>query len=365
MKSFRDKRTRKNFLGLGEGACVVVYDTETTGIDKVNSDIVQFAAKRYIVNENGIWEPDEFASELNMLIKPKKPIPLEVSMINHITNDMVKDAPTIEEAFDTIRYFMDADFWCGHNIIGFDNAFMERVYNEAGCDFPEGYYYSLDTLDAVVDLVDHKDCKKYNLGSMCDYFGIEESTEGTAGFHDALYDVRQCAELAQTVHKMYLESEEPSEGVINYTLEPTIYSMKEWKAYPKAYTSGNYFVVSTSCGRFLYDRYQQTWSRSGPSDVSIQKVIEAVYHKYNLRSDSDLLFWKPAPKEEPPTDIDYDVNPELWPLNFGKYSGKKLIDVMATSEGMDYLKYMLGTDWMNDVRRMKTKAIIQAALEKC
>lgn len=365
MKAYRDKRTRDTFLQIAEGATIVVYDTETTGLDKKKDEVIQFAGKKYTFTD-GEWIP---GIELNLLIKPHKLIPPEVSAINHITNEAVENCPTIEEIFPEIENLMDSDFWCGHNIIGFDNKFMEKIYNDAGCELPDGYLSSLDTLDAVVDLVEHKDCGKYNLGSMCDYFGIEESTEGTSGFHDALYDVRQCAELAKTVHKMYQEYRVPEvEGYTDPTIIPTVYKIVPYKAYEKAFTKGNYFLIKTDCGTARYDRYSQTWDwqKDSPTKaVSLQNVIEATYAKMGLNSDHDLLFWKAEP--EPPkmskAELEgYLSHPKDFPINFGKYKGKALTTILSEAEGVDYLKYMVTTEWLNNEKRKVELAIITAAL---
>lgn len=367
IKSYRDKRTRDTFLQIDEGATITVYDTETTGLDKATDEIIQFAAKKYVyTNDEWITGP-----EINLLIKPRKPIPPEVSAKNHITNEMVENCPYIEDVLPDINAIMDTDFWCGHNIIGFDNQFMKRTYEAAEHPLPEGFFYSLDTLDAVVDIVERKDCGKYNLGSMCDYFGIEESTEGTAGFHDALYDVRQCAELAKTVHKLYQEYRVPEvEGYTDPTIIPTIYKIIPFKAFERAYTKGNYFLIKTDCGTARYDRYNQTWDwgKDSPTKaVSLQNVIEATYAKMGFNSDHDLLFWKPEPEQPKMSKSeleDYLSHPKDWLISFGKYKGKTLASLISDAEGIDYLKYMVTTEWLNDEKRKVELAIITAALKE-
>lgn len=368
MKAYRDKRTRDNFLQIAEGATIVVYDTETTGLNKQEDEVIQFAGKRYVFTD-GEWVS---GPEMNLLLKPHKPIPPEVSAINHITNEMVESCPTIEEAFLDIKNLMDTDFWCGHNIIGFDNQFMKKIYEDAGCgdELPDGFYCPLDTLDAVVDLVERKDCGKYNLGSMCDYFCIKESTEGTAGFHDALYDVRQCAELAKTVYNLYRDYQVPEvEGYTDITIVPNVYKIVPYKAFEKAYSKGNYFLVKTDCGTARYDRYNQTWDwqKDSPTRaVALQNVIEATYAKMGFNSDHDLLFWKPEPEQPKMSKSElesYLDHPKDWPINFGKYKGKPLEVILATPEGVDYLSYMVTTEWLNDDKRKVELAIITKALK--
>lgn len=367
MKSYRDKRTRENYLSIFEGALITVYDTETTGINHNTDEVVQFAAIQYEVKD-GLWVPVKDA-QLNQFIKPKKPIPPEVTAINHISNEDVADKPTLEEAIDLITAIMDADFWCGHNILGFDNQFMKRIYDDAGIELPDGFFHSLDTLDGVVDLIDHKECGKYNLGSMCQYFDIKESTDGTAGFHDALYDVRQDAELAKVLYKMYQQYEVPEEpDYIDKKLVPVIKRMYPYKAFPKAYTTGNYLMVITDVGTARYDKYQQTWSWSAGSPtkkVGLQAVIEAVYAKYGFNSDTELIFWKPEadkPKMSKSDTESYLSHPTDWPITFGKYKGETLGKIAASPEGKDYLEWMVTSDWLNDPTRETELSLIKCVL---
>lgn len=60
----------------------VVLDTETTGL-KANAEICQIA----IIDSTG-------NVLLDTLVKPQRPIPSDATAIHHITNDMVKDAPS-------------------------------------------------------------------------------------------------------------------------------------------------------------------------------------------------------------------------------------------------------------------------------
>lgn len=356
---YRDNRTRKNFKKIEDGSVITVYDTETTGLDRDNDDIVQFAAKQYSYL-GGKWLP---GTEINMYIKPKKPIPPEVSEKNHITNDMVESCPYIEDVFDTISSILDADFWAGHNIIGFDNRFMKRVFDDMDYELPDGYFNSLDTLDASIDLVSHDDCGKYNLASMCEFFGIEEDATGTAGFHDALYDVRQCAALGETLHEMYKTATFEEDGG-NPKIIPKIYTVREWKASEKSYKKGNFIVVNSDCGRFYYNKWTHTWSGEiNEKAVCIQNIIEATYQKLGLCSDNDLFYWKPEPKLEGPEK--YADHPEDWPINFGKYKGQKLGDIVATREGYNYLVYMYTkSDWLASPYRKAIKDAIGRLLLK-
>lgn len=68
--------------------CVV--DIETTGLSKYRDEIIEIGC----VKVRNHLIVDEF----NILIKPTRPISSYITSINGITNDMVKDGCSIEEA---------------------------------------------------------------------------------------------------------------------------------------------------------------------------------------------------------------------------------------------------------------------------
>ena len=82
---FRDYR--KLALLLQEGATFTAFDTETTGLHCQTCRIIEIGAVKF--NADGIID------QFNTLINPQCDIPLECTNINHITNEMVKDSPVI------------------------------------------------------------------------------------------------------------------------------------------------------------------------------------------------------------------------------------------------------------------------------
>ena len=69
----------------------VYLDTETTGLD-FDDEIIELA----IVDSDGKVIFDSF-------IKPYKSIPLSATAINHISNDMVRNAPTLAQVWHEIQ----------------------------------------------------------------------------------------------------------------------------------------------------------------------------------------------------------------------------------------------------------------------
>lgn len=290
VKEGRDKRTREKFLKISPGKTIIVYDLETIGLNPAEDHILQFGGIKYLVKDNGEWETIDKA---NIFINPECHIPEEITKINHIDDEKVKDAPVLSEVIPRIKEMMTADFWCGQNIIGFDNKFiLHQIYNYPAEDIPIGYLNSLDTLDASADLVSHRDCYQYNLKQVSKFFGIKTSDEDTSGFHDAIYDVQQCAELAKVLSGLYKRTIPVEEkGYINPHIKPRIYSIRPWRVDKKAYTHGNYIYVRTDCGTFRYNVYEQVWEKKDVfRPVSLQAFIEELYKIPDISCNNDLVY---------------------------------------------------------------------------
>ena len=76
----------------------VVFDLETTGFHKVDDEIIEIGAIRYIGNV----EQARFHSYVN----PHRSIPRAASAVNHITQSKVKNAPDIEDVFKDFYVFI-------------------------------------------------------------------------------------------------------------------------------------------------------------------------------------------------------------------------------------------------------------------
>lgn len=93
----------------------VVIDTETTGLEPMVDEIIEFAAIR--IRDNKI------AETMQTLIKPSAPIDEFIEDLTGITNEMLEDAPCLKEALPTIMDFIGKDILVGHNV-NFDINFL-------------------------------------------------------------------------------------------------------------------------------------------------------------------------------------------------------------------------------------------------
>lgn len=99
----------------------VVIDTETTGLGE-DAEIIEIA----IINMRG-------EVLLDTLVKPTKPVPPEVTEINHITNEMVATAPSWRDVFPKVHAIIRMHKWLAWNS-GFDARMLDQT-----CSYTEIY----------------------------------------------------------------------------------------------------------------------------------------------------------------------------------------------------------------------------------
>lgn len=92
----------------------VVIDTETTGLGE-DAEIIEIS----IINMRG-------EVLLDTLVKPTKSIPPEVTEINHITNEMVADAPAWRDVFPKVLGIISNHKWLAWNS-GFDARMVDQT----------------------------------------------------------------------------------------------------------------------------------------------------------------------------------------------------------------------------------------------
>lgn len=97
---------------------VVVIDTETTGLDFKECELIEVAAARL--------RGREVVDTMDLFVKPAKPIPAEIVEITGIDNDMVADA---DDAATVVRAFME---FAGDTPVIAHNSTFDRHFMEKG-----------------------------------------------------------------------------------------------------------------------------------------------------------------------------------------------------------------------------------------
>ena len=163
-----------------------VLDIETTGLSFRTEKITEFGIMKY---KNG-----EVIDSFECFVNPEKPIPEEVVNITHITDEMVKDAPTIDQIMPKVLDFIGDSVLVAHNA-DFDIGFIKYNCKQLGLELNNTY---IDTLRLAKDLF--PDYKKYKLGLIADNLGIKVEVA-----HRALDDVDTLVKVFQVMLKMLKE----------------------------------------------------------------------------------------------------------------------------------------------------------------
>lgn len=151
----------------------VVFDLETTGTSYRYDEVIEISAIK--VRDGQVLE------EFSTLVNPQKPIPYGASAVNHITDDMVVDAPCFSQALMEFFEFVGDMILVGHNIQSFDMNFIYRDAEKFYGKIPDNDY--IDTLRMARNVL--PELSHHRLVDLSDYYGI--STEGA---HRALNDCR-------------------------------------------------------------------------------------------------------------------------------------------------------------------------------
>lgn len=169
------------------------FDLETTGTQITKDRIVQLAVVKLLL--------DGSKTSKNYLINPGIPIPSEIAAIHGITDEKVKDAPSLAQVADDIIEFMEDADLAGYNSNKFDIPFMVEEFYRVGIPFPmEGRSF------VDVQNIFHKMEQRTLTAAYQFYCG--KTMENA---HDALYDTEVTLDvfLAQLSRYEQLSSEIP------------------------------------------------------------------------------------------------------------------------------------------------------------
>ncbi len=160
-----------------------VLDLETTGFSFRTEKITEVGIMKV---QNG-----EVIDEFSCFVNPEKPIPPRVVEVTNITDDMVKDAETIDKVMPKILDFIGDSVLVAHNA-DFDIGFLKYNANILGLSLENTY---LDTLRLAKDLFPN--FKKYKLGIIAENLGIKVEVA-----HRALDDVDTTVKVLNVMLKM-------------------------------------------------------------------------------------------------------------------------------------------------------------------
>jgi len=150
----------------------IALDIETTSLDPEKGNVLEIGVVRF--NEKKVLE------EWESLVNPGEKIPTIVKAITGITEEDVKEAPTLEEVKEKFIKFVGREPIVGHNI-HFDLDFLKAK----GIDFSNKRY---DTWRLATILLPK--FPSHSLEALADYLKIKHLEK-----HRSLADTKASAEL--------------------------------------------------------------------------------------------------------------------------------------------------------------------------
>lgn len=215
----------------------VVFDIETTGLSNKKNNITEIGAVKV---ENGI-----ITDKWSTFVNPREPIPPNIVDLTGITDDMVKDAPKIEEVLGGFFDFCKGRVLVAHNA-AFDTGFIKEAAKKHGfeynfcvldtlmlarCMYPDLPNFRLDTLarhlhvildnhhravddakataDAFVKMIaELRGQGKYSLAELNNEFDVRSASKKNKAFHIIILaknqiGLRHIYELVSASHLNY------------------------------------------------------------------------------------------------------------------------------------------------------------------
>lgn len=178
-------------------ATYVVFDVETTGLSAVYDTIIELAGVK--VHKGKII--DRFESFAN----PHRPLSEEIINITGITDDMLVDAPEVDEVLTNFKDWMGDAVLVAHNA-SFDIGFLNQGFQKLGFDKIENPI--IDTLEMARFLF--PDLGNHRLNTLCKHLNIE-----LVQHHRAIYDAEATGYLLWKMVELLLEKDMTNHQQLN------------------------------------------------------------------------------------------------------------------------------------------------------
>ena len=173
---------------------VTILDTETTGVDFKESEVIEVAGGKY---DNGQWIVKE------MLLGSNNPIPVGASAVNYISNKMIAGLPTFGDVTQEVNEIISLDnteYMVAHNS-NFDRRIMVASYERINSNDFDKFKIQEDwicTWKMAQQLLGHRyDEIKYSLSYL--RYLLDLDVDDSLPPHRAASDVITCGRLLEAL----------------------------------------------------------------------------------------------------------------------------------------------------------------------
>ncbi len=190
----------------------VVFDLETTGFSAVKNEIIEIGAVKMI---NG-----EVTDRFSEFIRPTSSIPYRIEELTGISNEMVRNARSVEEVLPEFLEFCRGCVMVAHNA-DFDMGFVEEKSQRIGC-YQE--FTSVDTVALARILL--PDLRGYKLDQVAKHLHIPLHNH-----HRAVDDAECTAYIYQRFLEMLTEQGKETVDDINRMSKKSVSAIKKLPTY--------------------------------------------------------------------------------------------------------------------------------------
>ena len=273
---------------------MVVFDTETTGLNIFNDDIIQIAA---IKVRNGNVIP---GTELDIIIKTDKPIPpkLKKGKVNPMVAEYKNRSNGIRsnhyemfmEAQDAFEYFLnyigDSEL-IGHNV-NYDVHILQNniIRRTVGLNFTMPIFWDTLKLSRMLDPT----IRKHTLEGLLQFYHLEGTNS-----HNAMDDILATKSLASYCYNKLLEKVDEQKAFIEHKVMKDIqrrmlknyYPLYEHtfnKLYSREISKENTFIYEF---QYIYDRMRES---NYIEEIKRFDYMKALFEKVVINPEEDKYF---------------------------------------------------------------------------
>lgn len=262
---------------LERGRPLIVFDLETTGLKKLTDRILSFSAVKVAYDGISFRE----LNRINQFINPEMQISQEISSINGITNEMVADKPTEDEAAGIIRNFIgENSLIAGYNSKNFDEGFVDAMYQRV---FGENFSYDLhiDVFPMAKELLESD---KYKLSVVAEKYGLDMGLT----FHQSMDDVIATTRVLQLALGVYKKRIREKELGIEQPKQFEYFKIYNARLYAPSHKVERIYVATNPKTKTYYDGYKKEWC-SDSDTINLEYVRKTVLSRESVQDEKELL----------------------------------------------------------------------------
>ncbi len=253
---------RDNLLsGIKNEDIILIYDLETTGLNKDTDRIAQLCIRTCLVaGADGLQE----IANKTWYLNPGFPMPEPALKVHGLSDEFLKDKPKEADVFAEIRDYMGDYPVCGYNNKGFDDLFMQAMYKRCGGKFSPRT--SVDVYPAVCTVLDASQVKNHKLGTVASYWGFDAEIER---FHNAEGDTLATRLiLAKLIEVLNEEISPKYAGALKVDVTQVAYWKGAGNVRPRIYVTGK---VGETDVKFWINPLNGSYQNADKSDPDMNK----------------------------------------------------------------------------------------------